>query len=175
MGGMFGMGAFALNTILNQMDSLGQHVVDRMSQRMLRWLGVVRGTIAPKPVVFVIGATNRPDVLDPALVRPGRLDRKLQVYEPDGDGRRDIIQHYLKAKAHDPEIDLGLMVTDSIGWTPVEIKTIINEALIVAHDQGRDFITYKDWLNARDVRMLGLKQPIASLSAKDKRTIAYHE
>ena len=67
------------------------------------------------------------------------------------------------------------MVTDSIGWTPVEIKTIINEALIVAHDQGRDFITYKDWLNARDVRMLGLKQPITSLSAKDKRTIAYHE
>ena len=175
MGGMMGMGRMGLNTMLNQMDSLGQHVEDRWRHKLGRWLGFIRGPVPPKPVVFVIGATNRPDVLDPALVRPGRLDRKLQVYEPDGDGRRDIIQHYLKAKAHDPEIDLGLMVTDSIGWTPVEIKTIINEALIVAHDQGRDFITYKDWLNARDVRMLGLKQPIASLSAKDKRTIAYHE
>ena len=175
MGGMMGMGRMGLNTMLNQMDSLGQHVEDRWRHKLGRWLGFIRGPVQPKPVVFVIGATNRPDVLDPALVRPGRLDRKLQVYEPDGDGRRDIIQHYLKAKAHDPEIDLGLMVTDSIGWTPVEIKTIIIEALIVAHDQGRDFITYKDWLNARDVRMLGLKQPIASLSAKDKRTIAYHE
>ena len=175
MGGMMGMGRMGLNTMLNQMDSLGQHVEDRWRHKLGRWLGFIRGPVPPKPVVFVIGATNRPDVLDPALVRPGRLDRKLQVYEPDGDGRRDIIQHYLKAKAHDPEIDLGLMVTDSIGWTPVEIKTIIIEALIVAHDQGRDFITYKDWLNARDVRMLGLKQPIASLSAKDKRTIAYHE
>ena len=175
MGGMMGMGRMGLNTMLNQIDSRGQHVEDRCRHKLGRWLGFIRGPVPPKPVVFVIGATNRPDVLDPALVRPGRLDRKLQVYEPDGDGRRDIIQHYLKAKAHDPEIDLGLMVTDSIGWTPVEIKTIINEALIVAHDQGRDFITYKDWLNARDVRMLGLKQPIASLSAKDKRTIAYHE
>ena len=175
MGGMMGMGRMGLNTMLNQMDSLGQHVEDRWRHKLGRWLGPIRGPVPPKPVVFVIGATNRPDVLDPALVRPGRLDRRLQVYEPDGDGRRDIIQHYLKAKAHDPEIAIDLMVTDSIGWTPVEIKTIINEALIVAHDQGREFITYKDWLNARDTRMLGLKQPIASLSGKDKRTIAYHE
>src|SRR5438132_12658171 len=120
MGGMMGMGRFGLNAMLNQMDSLGQHVEDRWKHKMLRWLGVVRGPVPPKPVVFVIGATNRPDVLDPALVRPGRLDRRLNVYEPDGDGRRDIIQHYLQAKAHDPEIDLGLMVTDLIGCAPVE-------------------------------------------------------
>ncbi len=177
MGGMMGGGfrGFALNTLLNQMDSLGQHVEDRRSQKMLRWLGVVRGPVPPKPVVFVIGATNRPDVLDPALVRPGRLDRRLNVYPPDGDGRRDIIQHYLGLKAHDPDIPIDLMVADSIGWTPVEIKTIINEALIVAHDAARDFLTYKDWLQARDARMLGIKQPIANMSAADKRTIAYHE
>ncbi len=175
MGGMMGMGRMGLNTMLNQMDSLGQHVEDRMRHKLGRWLGLIRGPVPPKPVVFVIGATNRPDVLDPALVRPGRLDRRLNVYSPDGDGRKDILQYYLRQKAHDAEIPIDLMVQDSIGWTPIEIKTIINEALIVAHDQGRDFITYKDWLNARDVRMLGLKQPIASLSSKDKRTIAYHE
>jgi cell division protease FtsH len=114
-------------------------------------------------------------VLDPALVRPGRLDRKLNVYVPDTDGRKDIIEHYLKQKAHDPEIPIDLMVADSIDWTPIELKTVINEALIVAHDQGREAITYKDWLIARDTRTLGIKQPIASMSAKDKRTIAYHE
>jgi cell division protease FtsH len=175
MGGMMGMGRFGLNAMLNQMDSLGQHVEDRWKHKMLRWLGVVRGPVPPKPVVFVIGATNRPDVLDPALVRPGRLDRRLNVYEPDAPGRKDIIEHYLAQKAHDQDIDVKMMVADSIGWTPIELKTIINEALIIAHDQGRESLNYRDWLQARDTRQLGLKQPISSMSDKDKRTIAYHE
>ena len=176
MGGMMGMGfrGMALNTMLNQMDSLGAHVEDRWGQKLLRWLGVVRGPVPKKPVVFVIGATNRPEVLDAALTRPGRLDRKLMVYAPDGPGRKDILEHYLTLKAHDPKIDTDLMVSDSLGWTPIEIKTIINEALIIAHDDGRDFLTYKDWLSARDVRMLGLKQPVR-LTPADKRAIAYHE
>jgi cell division protease FtsH len=175
VGGFMGMGRFALNTLLNQMDSLGQHVEDRLSRKILRWLGFVRGPVAQKPVVFVIGATNRPEVLDPALVRPGRLDRKLVVYPPDTDGRRDIIEHYLGKKAHDPNIEKDLMITDSIDWTPVEIKTIINEALIIAHEKGREALTYKDWLDARDARMIGIKQPILSMNVEDKRALAYHE
>jgi cell division protease FtsH len=177
MGGMGLMGGrgLALNTMLNQMDSLGKHVEDRMKYKIARWFGLIRGPVPPKPVVFVIGATNRPDVLDPALVRAGRLDRKLMVYVPDGDGRKDIIQHYLRLKAHDPEMPVDLMVGDSIGWTPIDIKTIINEALIVAHDAGREFLNYRDWLVARDTRMLGIKQPIQTMSAPDRRAIAYHE
>ena len=176
-GGMMGMGmgGFGLNTLLNQMDSLAQHVEDRRKEKILRWLGVIRGPVPPKPVVFVMGATNRPDVLDAALVRPGRLDRRLNVYAPDADGRRDILRHYLSSKAHDQNISVDLMVADSIGWTPIDIKTVINEALIVAHDAGRDFLTYKDWLTARDTRLHGIKQPILSMSAFDRRTIAYHE
>jgi cell division protease FtsH len=176
-GGMgFGMGrGMALNTMLNQMDSLGKHVEDRLKYKIARWFGLIRGPVPPKPVVFVIGATNRPDVLDPALVRAGRLDRKLMVYVPDGDGRKDIIQHYLRLKAHDPEMPVDLMVGDSIGWTPIDIKTIINEALIIAHDGGREYLTYRDWLVARDTRMLGIKQPIQTMSADDRRSIAYHE
>jgi cell division protease FtsH len=174
-GGMMGGGRFGLNTLLNQMDSLGQHVEDRYRFRLLRWLGIVRGTVPLKPLVFVVGATNRPEVLDPALTRPGRLDRLLQVYPPDGDGRRDIILHYLSQKAHDPEIPIDLLVADSISWTPVMIKTIINEALIVAHDDGRQELTYKDWLSAADERALGLKQPIRKMHDDDRRAIAYHE
>src|SRR6267143_5001999 len=173
--GMMGGRSLALNTMLNQMDSLGKHVEDRLSRRIARWFGFIRGPVPPKPVVFVIGATNRPDVLDPALVRAGRLDRKLMVYEPDGEGRKDILQHYLRLKAHDPEIPVDLMVADSIGWTPIDLKTVINEALIVAHDAGREYLTYKDWLTARDARLLGIKQPILSMSTHDRRTIAYHE
>ena len=173
--GMMGGRGLALNTMLNQMDSLGKHVEDRMKHKIARWLGLIRGPVPPKPIVFVIGATNRPEVLDAALVRAGRLDRKLMVYVPDGDGRKDIVSHYLRLKAHDPEMPVDLMVSDSIGWTPIDIKTIINEALIVAHDAGREFLTYKDWLQARDARMLGIKQPILTMSGEDRRAIAYHE
>jgi cell division protease FtsH len=175
IGGMLGGGSFGLNTMLNQMDSLGQHVEDRWSRKILRWLGFVRGPVPPKPLVFVIGATNRPEVLDQALTRPGRLDRMLEVYPPDADGRRDIIGHYLSKTAHVDDIPIEMMVADSIGWTPIMIKTIINEALIHAHDAGRQQLTYKDWLAAADERTLGLKQPIRSMLPEDRRAIAYHE
>jgi cell division protease FtsH len=174
MGGMMGGGSQGLNALLNQMDSLTEHVEDRLRYKILRWLGLIRGPVV-KPLVFVIGATNRPEVLDQALTRPGRLDRMLEVYPPDADGRRDIIGFYLSKKAHDPEIDMQLLVADSMSWTPIMIKTVINEALIVAHDAGREFLTYKDWLNAADMRSLGLKQPIRSWNLQDRKETAYHE
>jgi cell division protease FtsH len=175
VGGFMGGGSMGLNTLLNQMDSLSELVEDRWRYKILRWFGLIRGPAKFKPLVFVIGATNRPEVLDQALIRPGRLDRMLVVHEPDADGRRDIIQHYLSQKQHDPEIPMDLLVNDSMGWTPVMIKTIINEALIQAHHGGREFLTYKDWLDAADERALGLKQPIRSWNLTDRREVAYHE
>ena len=175
IGGFMGGGSMGLNTLLNQMDSLGELVEDRWRFKVLRWFGLIRGPATNKPLVFVIGATNRPEVLDQALVRPGRLDRMLVVHVPDADGRRDIIAHYLASKRHDPDIPMELLVTDSMGWTPVMIKTIINEALIHAHHDGREFLTYKDWLDAADERALGLKQPIRSWNLTDRRETAYHE
>ena len=175
VGGMFMGGGTGLNTLLNQMDSLGDFVEDRWRYKIMRWFGLARGPVTNKPLVFVIGATNRPAVLDPALTRPGRLDRSLEVHPPDAEGRRDIIWHYLSQKAHDPEIPLELMIADSIGWTPIQIKTIINEALIKAHDAGRNFLTYQDWVAASDERNLGLKQPIRKMNEDDRRAVAYHE
>lgn len=174
MGGMGG-GSQGLNALLNQMDSLTEHIEDRYRYKILRWLGLIRGPVRNRPLVFVIGATNRPEVLDQALIRPGRLDRIIEVHPPDADGRRDIITFYLSKKSHDPEIDIDLMVTDSMGWTPIMIKTVINEALIVAHQTGRDQLTYKDWLAAADERSDGIKQPIRSWHRDDRRKTAYHE
>ena len=175
MGGMMMGGSQGLNTLLNQMDSLANLVEDRWRYKLLRWFGIVRGPVADKPLVFIIGATNRPEVLDPALIRPGRLDRMIVVHEPDAEGRRDIITHYLSKKQHDPDIPMELLLTDSMGWTPIMIKTIVNEALIKAHEAGRDFLTYKDWLDAADERTMGLKQPIRSWNLTDRRETAYHE
>jgi cell division protease FtsH len=173
--GMFGGGSGGLNSLLNQMDSLTNDVEDRWRFKLLRWFGLIRGPVRNKPVVFVIGATNRPQVLDPALVRPGRLDRTLEVYPPDAEGRRDIIEYYLNKVAHDPDIDVEFMVADSHRWTPIKIKVIINEALIIAHDAGREWMTYKDWLAAADQRDMGLKQPIRRMLDDDRRALAYHE
>ncbi len=175
MGGMMMGGSQGLNTLLNQMDSLAGLVEDRWRYKILRWFGLVRGPVADKPLVFIIGATNRPEVLDPALIRPGRLDRMIVVHEPDADGRRDIIQHYLSKKQHDPDLPMELLINDSMGWTPIMIKTIINEALIHAHQDGREFLNYKDWLDAADERAMGLKQPIRSWNLADRRETAYHE
>ena len=175
MGGMMMGGSQGLNTLLNQMDSLANLVEDRWRFKILRWFGIIRGPVEDKPMVFVIGATNRPEVLDPALVRPGRLDRMIVVHEPDVEGRRDIIAHYLSKKQHDPDIPMDLLLTDSMGWTPIMIKTIINEALIKAHQEGREFLTYKDWLDAADERTMGLKQPIRAWNLTDRRETAYHE
>jgi cell division protease FtsH len=175
MGGMMMGGGQGLNTLLNQMDSLANLVEDRWRYKLLRWFGLVRGPVADKPLVFIIGATNRPEVLDPALIRPGRLDRMIVVHEPDVEGRRDIIEHYLSKKQHDPDLPMDLLLTDSMGWTPIMIKTIINEALIHAHQDGRDFLNYKDWLNAADERSMGLKQPIRAWNLTDRRETAYHE
>ena len=175
MGGMMMGGSQGLNTLLNQMDSLANLVEDRWRYKLMRWFGFIRGPVQDKPLVFVIGATNRPEVLDPALVRPGRLDRTIIVHEPDADGRRDIIAHYLSKKRHDPDIPMDLLVLDSMGWTPIMIKTIINEALIHAHNDGREYLTYADWLDASDERVMGLKQPIRSWNLTDRLETAYHE
>ena len=175
IGGMLGGGSFGLNTLLNQMDSMTNNIEDRYSRKVLRWLGIIRGAVPPKPIAFVIGATNRPEVLDPALTRPGRLDRLLEVYVPDAQGRRDMVEHFLSEKSHEPDINIDFLVGDSIGWTPIMIKTILNEALVLAYEDGRDQLNYKDWLAAADARTLGLRQPIRQMLDEDRRAIAYHE
>ena len=86
-----------------------------------------------------------------------------------------FVEHYLAKKQHDPDLPMELLINDSMGWTPIMIKTIINEALIKAHEEHREFLNYKDWLDAADERTMGLKQPIRSWNLTDRRETAYHE
>ena len=170
-GMMFGGNTGMLNELLLQMDPPPQDP-SRWS-RMLRALGL-RKRKAEIPPVLTIGATNLVEVLDQALLRPGRFDRKIAVDLPDADGRREILDYYLVKVTHQ-EMDMDRLVFDTIGYTPVAIKYVINEAAVLAHFDGRNSISYRDFTLARETHEWGLRQPIKGMSQEERRRIAYHE
>lgn len=171
-GGMFGAGLGLLNELLLQMDP--PNIEHGFINKLLRKLGL-RTRKAEQPNVLTIGATNLAEILDKALLRPGRFDRKIVVDYPDFDGRKDVIQYYLRKVTHDPSLNLDRLSSDMIGYSPVQIKHVINEAVVVAHFDGREAIGYQDVMAAREINEWGLRQPIRSMSQEDRRRIAYHE
>jgi cell division protease FtsH len=169
---MFGAGLGLLNELLLQMDPPNMEY--RLWAKILRRFDL-RPKPGPQPVVLTIGATNLPEALDPALLRPGRFDRQLVVEVPDYDGRKEVIEYYLDKVRHSPTISIDRLAGDMIGYTPVKIKHVINEAVIRAHFENRGFITYDDITYAREVHEWGLKQPIRSMTEEERRRLSYHE
>ncbi len=172
-GGLFGGGAGfgLLNELLLQMDP--PNFDSGWLSRLLRTVGL-RKTKAVPPLVLTMGATNLASALDHALLRPGRFDRKIHVDLPDLDGRKDIIEYYL-AKVRHEDMPVDRMANDTILYTPVAIKFVINEAVIHAHFDGRDAISYDDFTRARENHEWGLREPIRGLTDEDRRRLAYHE
>lgn len=170
-GMMFGGGNQLLNELLMQMDP---PPTDRKwSHKLLRKIGIRRKKAAIPPVL-TMGATNLVSTLDAALLRPGRFDRHITVDLPSADGRAEIIEYYL-AKIKHEDIDIDRVVSDTLGYTPVAIKHIINEGVIHAHFAGRDAVTYEDLTAARETHEWGVRQPLMSMSYEEKRRLAFHE
>jgi cell division protease FtsH len=175
LGGMpfWGAGAGVLNTLLTQLDGLSE----QQGRVKARWYKL-RGKKLPPPdyIVFVMGATNRPDVLDPALTRAGRLDVKIRVDPTDKAGRIEIINGYLATVRCAAEIDVEGFALDTTGLTPADLKTIImRRAPARALFAGREGITNEDLRASLAEQSMGLRQPIAGMQPEDKRAIAYHE
>lgn len=170
-GGMFGGGNTLLNELLVQLDP--PPVSEKWFDKLLRSLGLRKKGV-DRPPVLTMAATNIVETLDPALLRPGRFDRKITVEPPDSEGRRDVITYYLDKVNHE-NMPLDRMVSDTIGYTPVAIKYVINEAVIRSHFDGRDAANYRDFLAAIDLYEMGLKQPLRGMSEEERRRIAYHE
>jgi ATP-dependent Zn protease len=170
-GGLFGGGMGALNQLLMEMDP--PRLNDTWRNRLLRKWGLLRKPIV-RPNVVTMAATNIAEVLDAALLRAGRFDRQLTIDPPDQEGRKDIIEYYLSKVRHE-DMPIDRMAADTIGYTPVTIKYIINEATVVAHFNGHDAITYQDFTEARESHEWGIKQPIRGMKLEEKRRIAYHE
>jgi cell division protease FtsH len=171
-GGFMGMGSGAggLNELLMQMDP--PPLDSSWWKKSLRAIGLLRGRIQAQPVL-TIGATNIPDSLDAALMRPGRFDRKIMVAPPSDRYRGEVIEYYLETIKHE-EMSLEKLVSDMQGYTPVAIKYVINEAAVIAHFDGRDKISYRDIGQAREAHEHGIRYP-RTLSYMEKRRLAYHE
>lgn len=175
--GMFGGGTGGLNELLMQMDP--PNVETGWFKKVLRVIGLYHSRVQTQPVL-TIGATNIPETLDAALLRPGRFDRKIHVAPPTDRHRGEVIEYYLEKVKHAPNISISALVARFIdpntgqGYTPVAIKHVINEAAIIAHFDGRDSVTYKDIVEAQNVHEFGLRQ-LGELTPVDRRRLAYHE
>jgi cell division protease FtsH len=123
-----------------------------------------------------MGSTNRPDVLDPALVRPGRFDRKIAVGLPDRGGRREIVNYYLSKVKHDDTVDIEALVSDTSWATPARIMSAITkDAVRLALFDGRDKISQRDIELAFQEQAIGLENPIEEMEEDQRRQVAYHE
>jgi cell division protease FtsH len=174
-GPMFGGGSGALTRLLYEMDGVDtEGKMENLRRRLLRWLGF---SIPPRDWhVLFMGSTNRPDVLDPALTRPGRFDRTVRVNKPDRVGRREIVKYYLDKIEHDDTIDIEAIVGDTAWATPAKIMSAITkDAVRLALFDGRDAVAQKDIDTAFQEQALGLENPIEEIQADQKEQIAYHE
>lgn len=133
----------------------------------------------PEPVnILLIAATNRADNLDPALLRPGRFDRRLVFDLPDKAGRRELVDHFLARKAHEPELDdperRDALAGVTQGYSPVMIENLMDEALVNAVRREADGMSWSDLEHARLITEVGLGQPVG-YTEHEKRLIATHE
>jgi cell division protease FtsH len=125
--------------------------------------------------VILIAATNRPDVLDPALLRPGRFDRQVVVPVPDIRGRDEILKVHVRQKPLAPDVNVRTLAKGTPGFSGADLENLVNEAALLAARKSKDFIDMSDFEEAKDKVMMGLERKSMILSEQEKRTTAYHE
>ncbi len=125
--------------------------------------------------VIVMAATNRPDVLDPALVRPGRFDRTIVVSLPDIKAREEIIAVHVRNKPLDESVDIKVLARTSAGMSGANLENLVNEAALIAARKGKDKIYMDDFEEAKDKVMMGVERRSLVISNEEKQIIAYHE
>lgn len=128
-----------------------------------------------KDNVIMIAATNRPDILDPALLRPGRFDRQIVVDRPDLKGREDILKIHTRNKPISKEIDLGVLARRTPGFTGADLANLVNEAALLAARHNKDEVDMFELEEGIDRVMAGPERKSRLISDKEKKTIAYHE
>ena len=128
----------------------------------------------PAAGVIVLGATNRPDVLDPALLRPGRFDRRVAVQPPDAAGREKILKVHTRSVPLARDVDLGQIAQSTPGMVGAELANLVNEGALLAARRGHAEVARADFTDALEKIVLGAERKIV-LNREDRRRIAYHE
>ena len=125
--------------------------------------------------IIIMAATNRPDILDPALMRPGRFDRRVVLDRPDMRGREAILKVHSKGKPLDPEVNLGTIAKSTPGFVGADIENMVNEAAILAARRNKQIITQKEFEEAIDRVIAGPERKSRLISPEEKKIVAYHE
>lgn len=163
-----------IDTIGKKRDSMGFGGNDEREQTLNQLLSEMDGFDGNKGVV-ILGATNRPETLDPALLRPGRFDRRIPVELPDLKGREDILKVHLKNVRHAPDLDVNFIARSTAGASGADLANMVNEAALRAVRQGRNRVENEDLHESVEVVIAGYQKKNAVISPREKEIIAYHE
>jgi cell division protease FtsH len=125
--------------------------------------------------IIIVAATNRPDVLDPALLRPGRFDRQVQVPNPDIKGREKILGVHARKVPLGPDVDLRIIARGTPGFSGADLANLVNESALMAARVGRRFVTMEDFESAKDKVMMGAERRAMVMTEDEKKLTAYHE
>jgi cell division protease FtsH len=153
----------------------GQSLSHEEREQTLNQLLVEMDGFAPNQGIVVIAATNRPDILDPALLRPGRFDRQVTVGAPDLKGREQILRIHSRKVALDGAVDLHQIARGTPGFSGADLANLVNEAALFAVRCGRQTVTAGDFDQARDKVLMGVERKSLKMSDHERVTCAYHE
>ena len=165
---------------IDEIDAIGQRrggqfvSNDERDQTLNQMLAEMDG-FDPATGVVVMAATNRPEVLDPALLRPGRFDRQVVIPLPTQRERKAILEVHVKGKQLGPDVDLEVVARSTPGFSGADLANLVNEAAIFAVRAGRNVITAVDFSEARDRVLLGRRESSNALLPEEKRAVAAHE
>ena len=166
---------------IDEIDAVGRHRGaglgggnDEREQTLNQLLVEMDGFEANAGVI-IVAATNRPDVLDPALLRPGRFDRQITVSHPDIIGRDKILKVHIKKIKVSPKFDSKVIARGTPGFSGADLANLVNEAALIASRKNKRMVTLEDFEYAKDKVMLGSERRSMVIIQKDKEVIAYHE
>ena len=166
---------------IDEIDAVGRHRGTGIGgghderEQTLNQLLVEMDGFTGKDNVIVIAATNRRDILDPALLRPGRFDRQIVVGYPDVKGREQILKVHTKTKSMGPDVDLSTIAKSTVGFTGADLENLVNEAALLAARQGKKAITEKEIEEASVKVMMGPEKKSHVVTDEERRLTAYHE
>ena len=166
---------------IDEIDAVGRHRGAGLGgghderEQTLNQLLVEMDGFDQRSAVILMAATNRPDILDPALLRPGRFDRHVVIDRPDLEGRKGILRVHARGKPIDPSVDLDVIARRTPGFTGADLANVVNEAALLAARRGKRSITMPEIEEAIDRVMAGPERKTRVMSEREKRVIAYHE